>query len=459
MPNPIGMLSAVNSFDLKRLAASAVYMAVDSYSSYQAYNEEIAQDFLRDGWVLDDEEAENLHESRKRAFMFMIEIVREDNLPGELALSENAVDNFVTWKNNSNQYQKIQFLESEESTYQAFGNYWLTLAECYYESGEYKKCLEAIDKYEELKADIFRKDYYLAKILPKAIAAADEIYGNSIYIGIAERYLDLLINNIESSEWSMYYFAAEVYLDLYARTGKKTYLTSAYEIAVNNVNNLVEEQIKLNEMYLKSVEEIKVPDNATKEEKRQIKEYNKSLSEKRKTELPPVYEPLALNCDLLFAIADKCDVTQKEKSRIERILRGNGEALFLSKDLENRYSYMSQSFNFNADFAKNTLNIPVECLNENSVLKVTVTSGGKKTVYDDWMIKEVIRPTEEVTTYVVTYTSKNISKHVWDGNSTIKVEILDATTNKKSDIVLKFKVSKYKNMWVLKDTIEFEQVS
>lgn len=105
MPNPIGLLSAVNSFDLKRLAASAIYMAIDSYSSYQAYNTEIAQGFLQDGWALDDEEAENLHDSRKRAFMFMIEIVREDDLPGELALSESAVEEFVHWKNNSNNFQ------------------------------------------------------------------------------------------------------------------------------------------------------------------------------------------------------------------------------------------------------------------------------------------------------------------------------------------------------------------
>ena len=119
---------------------------------------------MQDGWVLDDEEAANLHDSRKRAFMFMIEIVREEELPGELALSESAVENFVKWKNNENVYQRLQFLESEEDTYKAFGNYWLELADSYYETGEYAKCLDAVAKYEELQTEIFRKDYYLAQM-------------------------------------------------------------------------------------------------------------------------------------------------------------------------------------------------------------------------------------------------------------------------------------------------------
>jgi len=62
-------------------------MAVDSYTSYKSYNAELDLQYLQDGWELDDEEAENVHDSRKRAFMFMLDIVREDNLPGKLALN------------------------------------------------------------------------------------------------------------------------------------------------------------------------------------------------------------------------------------------------------------------------------------------------------------------------------------------------------------------------------------
>jgi len=459
VPNPIGLLSAVNSFDLKRLAASAIYMAVDSYSSYQAYNTEIAQEFLQDGWALDDEEAENLHDSRKRAFMFMIEIVREDDLPGELALSESAVDKFVSWKNNSNNYQKIQFFESEEATYQAFGNYWLTLADCYYESGDYAKCLEAIDKYEELQADIFRKDYYFAQALPKAIVAASEIYEDQEYVPIAERYLELLLANTESNEWSLRYFAAEMYLDLYAKTENDAYVQKAYDIALNNVNNLVAEQLSMNAVYLADVKEVSIPEDATKDEKSQIKDYNKSLKEQRKVELPPVYEPLVLNCDLLFALADELDINSSEKNRIEGILRGSGDVLFLSEALESKYSFSSTTLSFDASFDKDTLVVPVVCVSEKAVLKVTVTNNGEKTVYDDWVINEVKRSADDVSTYTATYTSKKAGDQTWSENATVKVEIFMEDTVGDPAIILNFKVSKYKDLWVVPDTVEFEQVN
>lgn len=459
VPNPIGLLSAVNSFDLKRLAASAIYMAVDSYSSYQAYNTEIAQEFLQDGWALDDEEAENLHDSRKRAFMFMIEIVREDDLPGELALSESAVEKFVDWKNNTNNFQKIQFFESEEVTYQAFGNYWLTLADCYYENGEYEKCLAAMDKYEELQADIFRRDYYFAQALPKAIVAASEVYDSDEYVPVAERYLNLLLENTESNEWSLRYFAAEIYLDLYAKTGDKAYIEKAYDIALNNVNNLVAEQLAMNEVYLADVQEVAIPEDATKEEKNQIKDYNKSLKEQRKVELTPVYEPLVLNCDLLFALADELGIGLTEKNRIEGILRGNGDVLFLAEPLENRYSFNSAEQSFTAQYDKDTLVLPVVSVSENSIVKVTVTSNGKSTVYDDWKIKEVERTSDGVDTYSVTYTSKKAADQTWSADTTVKVEIFMDDTADEADVVINFKVSKYKDLWVVPDTVEFEQVN
>lgn len=462
MPNPIGLLSAVNSFDLKRLAASAIYMAIDSYSSYQAYNTEIAQGFLQDGWALDDEEAENLHDSRKRAFMFMIEIVREDDLPGELALSESAVEEFVHWKNNSNNFQRIQFFDSEEATYRAFGNYWLTLVDCYYENGDYEKCLAAMDKYEELKTDVFRKDYYFSQTLPKAVVAASEVYGSDEYVPIAERYLDLLLENTESNEWSLRYFAAEVYLDLYAKTGNKAYIEKAYDIALNNVNNLVAEQRSMNETYLVGVREVAIPKEATKEEKKQIKEYNKSLKEQRKVELPPVYEPLALNCDLLFALAEELGINRTERERVESILRGNNGSLFLTKTLENRYSFNPTKQSLDAQDAQydgDTLRLPVIIVSENSIVKVTVTINGESFVYDDWKIKEVKRDSDGVDKFSVIYTSKKAAKQTWSADAAVKIGIFMNDTADEADVVFNYTVSKYKNLWVVPDMVQFERVN
>lgn len=457
IPNPMAVLSAATSLDVKRLVASIAYMAVDSVSSYNAYNDELDQTFLQDGWTLDDEEANALHESRKYAFLFMIEMVREDNLPGELALSENAVENFVTWTTNDNIVQRLQFLESEEDTYRGFGNYWLARAECYYELKDYENCLEAIEMYKEYQADIFRKDYYLAQIMPKAIAAASEVYCDQDYIAYSEEHLKILVNNTESNEWALRYFAAQIYTDLYTKTNDIKYLDLAYELTLNNVNFLVNEQKQLTATYLADVQEVTIPDGATKEEKNQIKEYNKALKNNRKTELPAVYEPLLLNCELLFALIEKVDVSSSERSKIDAILGVNGSNVFLTIPLINRYASTTKNIDVTATFAKTTLTIPVYCVSANSVVRVSVTENGKTSVYEDWTIKEVKRSDDGFESFVVTYTSENAKNQAWSADSTVVVEILDKAGSEYDPVVIRFKVSKYsKFIW---GTVEFEQVS
>lgn len=453
VPNPVAVLSAAGSFDLKRLAGSVIYMAVDSYSSYKSYNNELDNEYLQNGWTLDDEEAANLHDSRKRAFMFMIEIVREDNLPGELALSESAVESFVKWKNNENVNQRLQFLESEEKTYKAFGNYWLELAECYYEKGEYDKCLESVAKYEDFQSEIFRKDYYFAQIMPKAIAAAAEVYSEKDYVSVAEKFIGILLDNTESSEWSLKYFAAQMYLDLYAKTNDREYLKEAYEITKNNVNHLIEQQEKLNSTYLADVKEVEIPEDASKEEKKQIKEYNKSLNMERKTELPPVYEPLILNCDLLFALAKELNIESAEKININGILEGT----FIADTYKNRYTFDSSWEMPTVKFDKTEITIPASLFAEGSTIKVTVTEGGKSKTYEDWTVKKVEREGKTADKFEVTLKSDKAKKQEWSGKTTVKVEIIDGENYEPT--VINFKVSNYKEgVLVLPDKIEFKQV-
>lgn len=456
IPNPMAVLTAATSLDVKRLVASIAYMAVDSISSYNAYNDELDQAFLKDGWVLDDEEAAALHESRKYAFLFMIDMVRADNLPGELALSESAVENFVTWTNNDNIVQRLQFLESEEDTYRGFGNYWLARAECYYELKDYENCLEAIEMYKEYQADIFRKDYYLAQILPKAIAAASEVYSDQDYIAYAEEHLKILVDNTESNEWALRYFAAQIYMDLYTKTNDIKYLDQAYELTLNNVNILVNEQKALTTTYLADVQEVETPKDATREEKNQIKEYNKALKDNRKTELPTVYEPLLLNCELLFALLEKVDVSTSERAKIDSILGVNGSSVFLTIPLINRYASTTRKLDVTATFDKTTFTIPVYCVSANSVIRVTITEGGKTNVYEDWTVKEVKRSDDGFNSFVVTYTSASAKDQTWSANSTVTIEIFDEAGSEYAPVVIRFKVSEYKKfVW---ETVKFEQV-
>lgn len=108
---------------------------------------------------------------------------------------------------------------------------------------------------------------------------------------------------------------------------------------MNNVNCLVNEQRELNAVYLAPVVEAEEPKGATKEHKEEIKAYNKMLKEIRKTELPPVSEPLLLNCELLFALADELEIDSTEQARIDKMLHGNGDNLFLTASIDNQFRF------------------------------------------------------------------------------------------------------------------------
>ena len=157
IPNPLGLLSAVRSFSLPQLIASVTYMAIDAKSSYDSSMASAEMEYLQGGWELDDAAMNALSISRENLFDYMIDIVQDKKIPDDYALTEDAVQKFVKCKNNPNAMRRIQFLESNKSTYERFGEYWLVLAESYYSNGDYAKCLEAIQTYEKIQAKIFRK--------------------------------------------------------------------------------------------------------------------------------------------------------------------------------------------------------------------------------------------------------------------------------------------------------------
>ena len=288
IPSPMSILNVVQSGNLLKAAVSVIYMAVDSMASYEAYKDQTELQYLQDGWELDDAEAAELHNSRKQAFTYMLSMVRDNELPGDYALNEESVQNFVSWTNNPNVTRRIAFLESSQETYQAFGTYWITLAKSYYEAEDYEKCLEAIAEYEKISSRIFRKDYDYAELLPMGIVAAKETCSKDEYIKIADAYTKAILNNTDISDWSLRYFVAQINMDLFAQTKNEEYLKAAYRIAYDNVNFLVDGQRELNAAYIADIVQKEAPDGAVKREKEEVKQYNKMLKEARKTELPPI---------------------------------------------------------------------------------------------------------------------------------------------------------------------------
>ena len=430
VPNPLGMISAIRSYRPSKIAASLAYMAIDSITSYTSYTSEMDIQYLKDGWALDDEEASVLHESRKGTFAYMINIVGEYDLPGDLTLTENSVEEFVKWKNNDNVVSRIQFLESNQATYQSYGGYWLLLAQSYYDNGDYSKCLDAIRTYEGMNTRIFRKDYELAKALPSVISAAEKVYSGAEYADVAARYAQMLLDNTDHNDWALRYYAAQVYVDLFAQTNDQSYLETAYSIVLDNVNYLVGEQQSLNAAYLAPVQKTAVPKDATKDEKKQIENANKALEEIRRTELPPVCEPLRLNCDLLFALADELKISESERQKIDGILHPNGAPIFLTEVLDDQYWFLRDSAletaETDVEFGGTAIILPAACCTSNTEITVSVQEANAEepVVLTDWNVDSVNRETEgDISTYHAVYTSEQAHHHDWQPDATIQVDI------------------------------------
>ena len=91
IPNPMGLLSAVQSGHTLKMVASVLYMAVDAKSSYDAATSQADFQYLKDGWELDDELADELHNRTIKALNYMYNMVREYDLPGDYALNDESV--------------------------------------------------------------------------------------------------------------------------------------------------------------------------------------------------------------------------------------------------------------------------------------------------------------------------------------------------------------------------------
>lgn len=468
IPNPMGLLSAVQSGSTLKAAASILYMAVDAKSSYDAASSQADLQFLKDGWELDDQTADELHNSTKNALNYMYNMVRDYDLPGDYALNDESVEAFVSWTAKENLVSKISWLESNQKTYEQFGPYWLELVKDYYDAENYAQCLDALNHYEKVSTRIFRKDLDYAQVLPMAIISARETMSENQYVEFADKYCDLILTNTkkysdsEDFDWSKRYFVSQIYLDLYAKTNDESYLESAYNIAFENVNILADSQKELNKTYLAEVKQVEKKKSATKREKKEIKEYNKALKNERKIALHPVNESLYLNCDLLFALADKLDISQLEKDKIDSILHDNNKQMFLTKALDNRFWFdhkndMVKAKDITLEFNGKKLVVPATCVTDRSSIIVSVKRGKKKHVIKDWKVKEVVRPkNSKVSDFEVTYESEKGSKYKYQDGDAITITIVPVSETPEENLVFTYNAKAEKVAFVF-NHIAFER--
>ena len=466
IPNPLGLISAVRSFNIASLVASVAYMAIDSVASYQTASSQAEMQYLQDGWALDDEQARVLHNQRKDMFNYMVRTVNENDLPGELALTEETVADLVEWENNPNVTARIQFLESKEPVYKAYGGYWLILARSYYEHGDYQKCLNAIESYEQLGIGIFRQDFDYAEVLPLAIVAAGATMEQDEYVVRAAAYADSIIENSADRHWALRYFAAQTYVDLYGKTGDRTYLQKAFDITLNNVNHLVKKQHALNETYLAPVVEAKADKGATKAQQEEIKQYNTMLKETRKTELPPVYEPLLLNSELLFSISEELGIPTETKERVGDIIHHNGEKLFLVEPLDSAFQFTPASIaaeSIDLSFDGKKITIPARYMSSTSTIHVTVSESADSShdddfEFDDWQIEKVDRKTEgDLNTFTVVYSSKTLNQFKYSEGMIIRITITPYENSRAPQLSFAYEAVKDEKWWIIPDGIKYQR--
>lgn len=463
VPNPLALLSAVQANNLADLAISVVYMAVDSATSYSSAMSAAETECMQTGWDLDDAESETIHSSRKQMFSYAVNTVSEYGLPGSLALTEEAVDQFVTWE-NAKLANRIRFFEKEAETYCAVGEYWLLLARSYQENGDTAKCIKAIETYEELSTGILRKDSSFAKTLSVALSAIASAEDGSLatYGG---HWIEELLRNCPKDDWSLRYFGAQAYVAMARETSDMKYLELAYETALDNVNELIPEQRALNSSYLAPIVKVDGASGlpwASPEEKEK-ESYNKMLEDERKVALAPLYEPLLINLELLKAIEDD-HPDAVGKTSVEEIIHSDGR-LFLVDCLDERYTEAPQvTEDESISYDCNEIRLPAKALTAQAEINVKICSDNEEHSIDDWILDAVERVSDaDQSTFTAVYTSELAKEIDYKDGMTVQLTVSPCPDKDLPVIEATFratgtKVNPWDNLAVWDDGYEFERI-
>ena len=452
IPSPMAILNVVQSDNPLKAIISVASLSLNSYAGYQSAVSAAEFQFLQSNWEIEDNEKRYLDNARIDAFNYLMDIVRDNELPGELSLNANVIDAFLEKKNSDNVYRNLQFLETNQETYKAYYGYWLFLADMYYKTGNYEKCLEAFQSYEQMNVRIFQRNHDLAEVLPSIICSAQEVLSGDELIAFEEKCGKMLMDNasvyvkkkgnIDSKhDWVLKYFAIQTYIDLYDKTQDESYLQTAYTWTWTVIDELIDIQREKNIEYINDLV-LKNEKEGTKEEKSEAKEYNSILKDNRKVELPPVYEPLLMNCQLLFAIADELGLSSAEKEKVDKILHPDGEKLFLSDSIDSSFWMNKKStYDYGVSIDKKLTSIDL-CISANALGSSSIIEVIYNGIhYNDWEIKEVDRnKSKEVSQFKAIFQSESFNKAKFGNDDTI--EVLIKPCEGEEAIVIKFKVKK-----------------
>lgn len=139
--------------------------------------------------------------------------------------------------------------------------------------------------------------------------------------------------------------------------------------------------------------------------------------------MPSLYEPLVLNCELLFGLADKLQIPDAARSDIEAILDTESNGIFLTKPVKDAYSFRNERNEYDgAELSKKEMVIPVYLLTSGAVITATVSSNNHEEVIDDFVVTKVEREDEDFDFFRAHVSSKKLKGHKWTDDSKVIIE-------------------------------------
>ena len=330
-PNVMALMtSAVASAATKdpfTAALSIGSLVADGVSSYYGSLEQSEQEYDEGNFKLGKERLKTIEGIKKDFFDYGNDIVRDNKIPENMIVYQTKAEKYGENLLESNLSSRLKYFEDNVNLFDGLPSIHLELAKCYFEKGDYKKCVDEIDKYIESGVYIFNNDENLINTLPLGFAAASKYMLSSDYeayviknMKYAEELENLLVNGDIKNMLPMFrYKNTLIYMDLYGKTNKKQYLEKAYDKCKTNVIPLVREQRKLEEQDKMAINEL-----------------------------------LINNLEALKALAEKKGISNNEKKELNSLIFGNSSIIFYNYPLSERYyfgDYKNEIYDYMINFS------------------------------------------------------------------------------------------------------------
>lgn len=286
------------------MLTSAVTSSVLNYNSSKAT---LVSEFLAESYELDYQQIKTIDSLRIDSLSYQNTYAHANGVEDEYVLNEQLAERFVDCILETNKMKALDYLESRIDTYRYFPRFWLELADLYYQTGNYRKCIDTIEYYDQNfdYKQIYKKNIRYGQVLAEGISSCLMLIADNYELkDKVLAWLEIVIDQTADDDWYQRYFCAMVYLFFGDdSTSGIVYKRRAYDLLKMNVNTLYNRQKKLNEDY---IEDYKKPSNddykkMTSAQEADTKAWYKTLAEERK-KLPQIDPAFIENVSLVIQL-------------------------------------------------------------------------------------------------------------------------------------------------------------